>query len=148
MKSNQRLTAVLLAACVLGLSACAVGGGSAGSSKTVTLNGACEQREDDGYYDNISINVVDNTVQSLDWIANPRQGKCQFKLEDFKQVATQPQPDLQSLRDKRCHIYVWQDTRFVTVATNNNCQSICSASKNILPVLLDQSTGSCSKASR
>ena len=136
--------------CVLALTlnACALfnfGGG--GYSKPVTLNAACEQREDDGHYDKINLKIVQNTVQSLDWTSNPRQGKCQFKLADFTQVATQPQADLQSRFDKQCHLYVWQNGQYVTVSTNN-CAKVCAVNDYLLPVLLDPNTGACSKIGR
>ena len=124
-----------------------VGSGSSGESKPVTLNAACEQREEDGYYDKITLEVHQNVVQHLDWLRNPRQGKCHFQLKDFTQVATQPQTDLQSRKDKKCHIYIWQDARFVTVSTLN-CAKVCAVNDRVLPILLDPHTDGCSKVSR
>ena len=124
-------------------------GGSSGGgySQPITLNAACEQREEDGYMDKITLNIRNNVVEKLDWTSNPRQGKCHFELKDFNQVATQPQTDLQSRFDKKCHIYVWQDARYVTVSTNN-CAKVCDVNDQLLPVLLDPKTGGCSKVTR
>ena len=147
---NTRLINLLrlgtLGAIALTLNACSlynvggsVGGNNSGESKPVTLNASCEQREEDGYYDKITLDV--------DWLRNPRQGKCRFQLKDFTQVATQPQTDLQSRKDKKCHLYIWQDARFVTVSTNN-CAKVCAVNSRVLPILLDPHTGGCSKVSR
>jgi hypothetical protein len=155
---NTRLINLLrlgtLGAIALTLNACSlfnvggsVGGNNSGESKPVTLNASCEQREEDGYYDKITLDVRQNVVHSLDWLRNPRQGKCRFQLKDFTQVATQPQTDLQSRKDKKCHLYIWQDARFVTVSTNN-CAKVCAVNSRVLPILLDPHTGGCSKVSR
>ena len=106
---NQTLRGVFLGALMLGLHACSSLKPeiSSGESKPVTLNASCEQREEDGYYDKITLDVRQNVVHSLDWLRNPRQGKCRFQLKDFTQVATQPQTDLQSRKDKKCHLYIF-----------------------------------------
>lgn len=146
---NQIGRIALLSLLVLGLHACSSlqPGGSSGYNQPVTINASCEQREEDGYYDKITVSVNQNVVQSLDWLSNPRQGKCLFQLKDFTQIATQPQADLQSRKNKKCHIYVWQDARFVTVSTNN-CAKVCAVNDHVLPILLDPQTGGCSKVSR
>lgn len=146
---NQTLRIAFLSLLIIGLYACSSlkPSGSNGYNKPVTINASCEQREEDGYYDKISVSVNQNMVQSLDWLSNPRQGKCLFQLKDFTQIATQPQADLQSRKNKKCHIYIWQDTRFVTVSTSN-CAKVCAVNDYVLPILLDPQTGNCSKVSR
>ncbi|MGL4766653.1 MAG: hypothetical protein ACRCV6_00990 [Formosimonas sp.] len=112
---------------------------------TVSIEGNCEQKSVDGYRDQIKISVKDNIVNALDWTANPRAGACRFELKNFTQVASQPQADLQSKKDKKCHIYVWKDERHVTVAMYG-CKKICAQNDRILPVLLEPKTGACKPA--
>ena len=108
----------------------------------VTVNGSCEQRDDMGYSDKISIVVKDNVVSALDWTAKPRGNACRFLLKNFKQISSTPIANLQHKKDKKCHIFVWQDERHITVATNT-CRKVCGQNDRLLPVLLDPSTGSC-----
>ena len=115
---------------------------SSSKSPEVTFNGSCEQREEDGYYDNIKLKVDHNSVEHLEWTANPRQGRCQFNLSDFKQVATHPQTDLQSKKDRRCHLYIWENNQYISVSVLN-CKSVCKQNDRILPILLNPNTNSC-----
>ena len=108
----------------------------------VTVNGSCEQRDDMGYSDKISIVVKDNVVSALDWTAKPRGNACRFLLKNFKQISSTPIANLQHKNDKKRHMFVWQDERHITVATNN-CRKVCGQNDRLLPVLLDPSTGSC-----
>ncbi|TDR31388.1 hypothetical protein [Hydromonas duriensis] len=109
----------------------------------VTIQGNCQQRDEtDGYRDKISIAVKDNVVSALDWTANPRSGSCRFQLKDFTQVSSSPTADLQSKKDKNCHLYVWQDDHHITVASYS-CRKLCRVNDKILPVLLDPQTGNC-----
>lgn len=155
---HTHLRVWLLLACALGaLSACSHTQPSTNPQTTatnkvsrgqgITFKGGCTQKEEDNYQDQLTLEIVNNQVQALDWTAHPRQGVCRFKLEDFTQVASQPQTDLQAKRSAKCHIYVWQDARFITVASNN-CQSICAVNNHVLPVLLDPNTRGCSQVSR
>lgn len=111
-------------------------------SRPVSIDGYCSQTDEGGYRDQIKINVSNNTVQALDWTANPKQGSCRFQLSEFTQVSTRPTADLQSKTDRRCHVMVWQDRNHITVAANG-CQSSCAVSEQLLPVLLDAQTGGC-----
>lgn len=113
-------------------------------SPAVTFNGTCVQREEDNYYDNIKLNVNNNVVEQLEWTANPPQGRCQFNLSDFNQVRTRPQVDLQSKTDRRCHLYMWNNGQYISVSTFN-CQSVCAPNNHILPILLNERTGSCAQ---
>lgn len=109
----------------------------------VTIHGNCLQRDEtDGYRDKISIDVKDNVVSAMDWTANPRAGSCRFQLKDFTQVSNSPNADLQSKKDKKCHVYVWQDDHHVTVASYS-CRKLCRINDKILPVLLEPQTGNC-----
>ena len=108
----------------------------------VTVNGSCEQRDDMGYSDKINVVVKDNVVSALDWTARPRGSACRFLLKNFTQVSSTPIANLQHKKDKKCHIFVWQDERHITVATNN-CRKVCGQNDRLLPVLLDPNTGSC-----
>lgn len=109
----------------------------------VTINGNCHERnETDGYRDKITISVKENVVSAMDWTANPRAGSCRFQLKDFKQVSDTPHAALQSKKDKKCHVYVWQDDHHVTVASYS-CRKLCRVNDKILPVLLDAQTGNC-----
>jgi hypothetical protein len=111
----------------------------------VTLDGKCEQRSPDGYRDKIKLTIKENVVSELDWTANPRAGSCRFELKNFTQVDTLPTAALQSKKDKKCHVYVWQDDRHVTVAVYG-CKKICKQNDRILPVLLEPKTGACKPA--
>ena len=148
-KLSVALFAALLAACQN--TTTTTGGGTSGTPSKprntgpVTLEGKCEQRTADGYRDKIKISVKENVVSELDWTANPRAGACRFELKNFTQIATTPQADLQSKKDKKCHIYVWQDDRHVTVAVYG-CKKICKQNDRILPVLLEPKTGACKPA--
>ena len=113
-------------------------------SSNVNFNGTCEQREEDGYYDFIKLKVNHNVVSQLEWTANPRQGRCQFNLNEFTQVKTRPQVDLQSKVDRRCHIYIWENGRYISVSPVN-CQTVCAQNDRILPVLLNERTSSCAQ---
>ena len=113
-------------------------------SSDVNFQGACEQREEDNYYDFIKLKVNSNVVEQLEWTANPRQGRCQFNLADFTQVKTRPQVDLQSKKDRRCHIYMWENGQYVSVSVLN-CKSVCAQNDRILPILLNERTGSCAQ---
>lgn len=107
-----------------------------------TFNGSCEQREEDGYYDNIRLKVTHNVVEQMEWTANPGGGFCQFNLKDFKQVKARPQVDLQSTKDRRCHVYIWENGQHITVSTQN-CKSLCTQNDELLPILLNPRTNSC-----
>lgn len=111
----------------------------------VTIEGNCEQRSIDGYRDKIKISVKDNVVSKLDWTASPRAGSCRFESKNFTQVSDRPNADLVSKKDKKCHVYVWQDERHVTVAIYG-CKKICKQNDRILPVLLEPQTGACKPA--
>ena len=113
-------------------------------SPAVTFNGTCEQREEDSYYDNIKLKVNNNVVEQLEWTANPRQGRCQFNLADFNQVKTQPQVDLQSKADRKCHVYMWNNGQYISVSVLN-CQTVCKPNNHILPILLNDRTSSCAQ---
>ena len=113
-------------------------------SSNVNFNGTCEQREEDGYYDFIKLKVNHNVVSQLEWTANPRQGRCQFNLNEFTQVKTRPQVDLQSKVDRRCHIYIWENGRYISVSPVN-CQTVCAQNDRILPVLLNERISSCAQ---
>lgn len=113
-------------------------------SSNVSFNGSCEQREEDGYYDNIKLRVANNVVEQLEWTANPRQGRCQFNLTDFTQIKTRPQVDLQSKKDRRCHVYMWNNNQYTSVSVLN-CKSVCAQNDRILPILLNERTGSCAQ---
>lgn len=108
----------------------------------INTNIACEQREDDGYYDKITARVTNNVVTQLNWVSNPRQGRCTFALQNFKQVKTQPQVDLQSINDRRCHIYMWQDANYITISSAN-CNQSCAVADDLLPILINPQTGAC-----
>lgn len=143
MKMNARLllTGASLISIIL-LNACSTLAPS--RSSDVSFNGACEQREEDNYYDFIKLKVNSNVVEQLEWTANPRQGRCQFNLADFTQVKTRPQVDLQSKKDRRCHIYMWENGQYVSVSVLN-CKSVCAQNDRILPILLNERTGSCAQ---
>ncbi len=113
-------------------------------SLDVSFNGACEQREEDNYYDNIKLKVNNNVVEKMEWTANPRQGRCQFNLANFNQVKTRPQVDLQSKIDRKCHIYMWNNGQYISVSVLN-CQKVCKPNNHILPILLNERTGSCAQ---
>lgn len=108
----------------------------------VTLNGHCEQREVDGYSDNIRLIVDSNAIKALDWTAKPDSRSCHFELKNFTQVPNRQVADLQSNTDRNCHIYVWRDNNHITVATNT-CENLCAANDKMLPVLLNPLTGGC-----
>ena len=141
----MRLHRLWMGAVLLGtllLNAC---GTIAPRSPAVTFNGACEQREEDNYYDNIRLKVNNNVVEQLEWTANPRQGRCQFNLADFSQVKTQPQVvDLQSKADRKCHVYMWNNGQYISVSVLN-CQTVCQPNNHILPILLSARTGGCAQ---
>ena len=108
----------------------------------VTVRGNCQQRETDGYGDKIKLEVDKNDVKALDWTAQPHGRSCRFELKNFTQTANQPIADLQSKKDKKCHVYVWQDDDHITVAVYS-CKKVCRSNDKILPVLLDPKTGNC-----
>ena len=108
----------------------------------VTTKGNCQQRETDGYGDKIKLEVDQNNVKVLDWTAQPRGGSCRFELKNFTQISNQPIADLQSKKDKKCHVYIWQDDDNITVAVYA-CKKSCRLNDKILPVLLDPKTGNC-----
>jgi hypothetical protein len=143
IRTRSLWTGLALVSAVLVLNACSTIMPSSRSSD-VTINGACEQREEDGYYDFIKLKVNSNVVEQLEWTANPRQGRCQFNLADFTQVKTRPQTDLQSKKDRRCHIYIWENDQYVSVSVLN-CKSVCAQNDRILPILLNERTGSCAQ---
>lgn len=140
MRKQRLLTGAVLLGALL-LNAC---GTITPRSHAVNFNGACEQREEDSYYDNIKLKVANNVVEQLDWTANPRQGRCQFNLAEFTQVKTQPQVDLQSKADRKCHIYMWNNGQYISVSVLN-CQKVCKPNNNILPILLNERTGNCAQ---
>ena len=143
MKMNTRLllTGASLISIIL-LNACSTLAPS--RSPDVSFKGACEQREEDNYYDFIKLKVNSNVVEQLEWTANPRQGRCQFNLADFTQVKTRPQVDLQSKKDRRCHVYMWNNGQYTSVSILN-CKSVCAQNDRILPILLNERTGSCAQ---
>lgn len=108
----------------------------------ITIKGNCQQREQDGYADRITVEVDKNNVKALDWTAQPRGRSCRFELKNFTQVSNQPIADLQSKKDKKCHVYMWQDDDHITVAVYA-CKKQCRSNDKILPVLLDPKTGNC-----
>lgn len=111
----------------------------------VTINGNCVQKDVTGYADNAKLVVEDNIVKSMDWAAKPRGASCRFELKNFKQVSSKPNIDLQSNKDKKCHMYVWQDERHVTLAVSN-CRKVCGANDKVLPVLFEPKSGACKPA--
>ena len=144
-KISLLLTALALASCQVPKTDTVVTPPTQAKTGPVTIEGNCEQRAADGYRDKINISVKDNVVSALDWTANPRAGSCRFELKNFTQVSTKPNTDLQSKKDKKCHIYVWQDERHVTVAVYG-CKKVCKQNDRILPVLLEPQTGACKPA--
>lgn len=108
----------------------------------VSVKGSCKQREVDGYGDKIKLEVEKNDVKALDWTAQPRGSACRFELKNFTQTSNQPIADLQSKKDKKCHVYIWQDDDHITVAVYA-CKKLCRSNDKILPVLLDPKTGNC-----
>lgn len=111
----------------------------------VTIDGNCVQKDITGYADNAKLVVDDSAVKSMDWTAKPRGASCRFELKNFTQVATKPNIDLQSKKDKKCHMYIWQDERHVTLAVSN-CRKVCASNDKILPVLFKPKTGACKPA--
>lgn len=144
---------VILTAVILLLTACQTPLSTSPQSQTsptrntgpVTIEGSCEQRAVDGHRDKIKISVKENVVSALDWTANPRAGACRFELKNFTQVSTKPNADLQSKKDKKCHVYVWQDDNHITVSMYG-CKKTCKQNDRILPILLDTQTGRCKAA--
>lgn len=110
----------------------------------VTVDGSCEQKDEHGYYDKIKVKVKENVVSELDWTARPRGAACRFQLKNFTQTSSAKQAELESKKDKKCHIYVWHDQRHVTVAVYN-CKKICGQNDRLLPVLLTHE-GKCKPA--
>lgn len=108
----------------------------------ITMKGNCTQKETDGHRDKISFLIKENVVEALDWTAQPRTGSCRFQLKNFNQVSTWPNVDLQSKKDKSCHIYAWQDNDYISVSVFG-CKRICRHNDRILPILLDSETGNC-----
>lgn len=108
----------------------------------ITIKGHCVQRETDGHRDKITVEMEGNKVKSFDWTAQPRAGSCRFQLKDFTQISTLPNADLQSKKDKKCHIYAWQDDDHITLAIYG-CKKICKQNDRILPILLDIKSGAC-----
>lgn len=147
----KRMGAGLAVASALFLNACVTPTTSDGSVAVkkpigpVSVSGDCEQRDEMGHYDKITIDVKDNVVNKLDWTAKPRGRSCRFELKSFTQVSSTPTANLQHKKDKNCHVFVWQDERYITVATNN-CRKVCSQNDRLLPVLLNPKTGACQKA--
>lgn len=106
------------------------------------MKGNCTQREVDGHRDKITFTIKENIVEALDWTAQPRTGSCRFQLKEFNQVSTWPNVDLQSKKDKSCHVYAWQDYDYISVSIFG-CKRICKHNDRILPILLDGETGTC-----
>lgn len=147
------VVAALPLALALGLAGC--GGGLPGTGsgrgpapipdRAINLDGACSQREDDGFREQARLRVVDNRVEALDWqLWVGRKGSCRFQLSQFRQTKSRPHVELTERDGSGCRLLVYQAPERITLA-HAQCQRHCTGGvyDEAWPALFDPSSGSC-----
>lgn len=115
--------------------------------RSIDLAAQCAQTEEDGYREQATLRVRDNTVEALAWeLWVGRRGACRFDLGDFRQTRRRPHIELQARDGSRCRLLVWQDPRQVTLA-HADCASRCTPGiyDEAWPVGFDSATGRCAR---
>ncbi len=147
-----RLPALALATVLLG--SCALPGipGLPGSTpiayRAINLDGRCAQTEEDGFRENATLKVADNTVQSLQWqLSVGKRGSCRFSGNDFRQVQSRPHIELRARDGGGCKLMIWRDDRRITLA-HAGCESRCTGDiyDEAWPVMFDPASGACAAA--
>ena len=111
-----------------------------------SFNGFCEQREDDGFKEKATLQVVNREVKALAWRSDVgRKGSCSFDLAGFRQTKTRPHLELQAADGSGCKLMVYQDARRVTLA-HAGCAQRCTPRAiydQAWPVMFDPASGRC-----
>ena len=139
-----------LAGLVLLASCAGLPGGRPGSpripdSGAITLQGSCSQTDDDGFREQVTLNVRNSAVQALAWrIWVGRKGTCSFELNEFQQTRTRPHIELQARDRSGCKLMVYQDPRRVTLA-HAGCERRCTGGvqDEAWPVMFNPRSGGC-----
>ncbi|MGE0314658.1 MAG: hypothetical protein AB7P21_23825 [Lautropia sp.] len=116
----------------------------------LSLAGHCEQREDDGFRENASLNVRGGVVQSLAWqLWVGKRGSCRFDYADFTQTKQSPHIEMTARDGSGCRLLIYQDRRRVTLA-HAACQRRCTGAiyDEAWPVMFDPATGRCADLAR
>ena len=111
----------------------------------ISLDGRCEQTEEDGFRERARLLVVANEVKALSWqLWAARTGSCQFELDDFRQTRTVGSIELAERNGSSCRLLVWQVPARVTLA-HAGCERRCTAGiyEEAWPVMFDPGTGGC-----
>lgn len=153
-RRGPRWCAMLAGALLLG--ACEGGPGAPGLARlpsgggALSLNGSCEQKEEDGFREQARLDVRSGVVEHLHWqLWVGRRGSCRFELKDFVQTRSRPHIEL-SARDRTgCRLLVYQDQRRVTLA-HADCENRCSGGiyDEAWPVMFDPASGLCANLER
>lgn len=116
-----------------------------------SFNGFCEQREDDGFKEKATLQVVNRQVKTLAWRSDVgRKGSCSFDLAGFRQTRSQPHLELLAADGSGCKLMVYQDARRVTLA-HAGCAQRCtprSVYDQAWPVMFDPASGRCARLDR
>ena len=119
------------------------------SDRGIDIKGYCSQTEEDGFREQATLTVADNTVNAMQWqLWVGRRGSCQFDLSTFQQTKRRPSIELRE-RNGNCTLMVWQDPRRVTLA-HANCEAHCTPGiyEEAWPVMFDPQTGQCARNAR
>jgi hypothetical protein len=119
------------------------------SDRAISVNGSCNQTEEDGFREQATLTVADNNVNALQWqLWVGRRGSCRFDLSTFEQTKRRPSIELRE-RNGNCKLMVWQDPRRVTLA-HANCEAHCTPGiyDEAWPVMFDPQTGQCARNAR
>ncbi|MBS1160487.1 MAG: hypothetical protein H6R15_2906 [Proteobacteria bacterium] len=114
-------------------------------TRALNARSHCAHKDAIGTVTKLDLLVKEAEVKAFDaQVSMKGYGTCRFKLGDFEQTGTLPQPLLRHKRDHDCSVRMWEQGPKVTIAFNS-CPKACEgdAFSYLWPIMVEAKSGRC-----